>query len=60
MRTVSDYMSTEVKGRCFKCKEDKTIMVTTFTRAKNDVAVLKGACPDCGTTVVRMVGKIPD
>jgi DNA polymerase II large subunit len=60
MMKVSDYMNTEVKGRCMKCKDNRTITVTTFTRAKNGVAVLKGTCPDCGTTVVRMVGKIED
>lgn len=60
MVTVRDYIDTEQEGRCMKCKKQRTFLVTTHTRAKNSVVVLKGSCPECGTTVVRMVGRISD
>lgn len=43
-------------GYCVKCKEKRDI-VGMATYGQNSTWLAKGACPVCGTTVCRILGK---
>lgn len=44
-------------ARCMKCKKQVEIKEGKEVVFKNGMKALKGKCPDCGTTVVRILGK---
>jgi len=55
-------MTDEVKkqeGRCMKCKKQVEIQEGVENITKNKMRMLKGKCPECGTTVCRILGKAP-
>lgn len=41
---------------CVKCKAKKEMVDAHEETTKNGRAMLKGKCPDCGTTVCRILG----
>jgi len=43
-------------GYCVKCK-DKTDFEGEVTVSKTGMNMAKGKCPECGTTVCRILGK---
>lgn len=44
-------------ARCMKCQKQVEIKDPKEVVFKNKMKALKGVCPVCGTTVVRIVGK---
>ncbi len=44
-------------GRCMKCKEQVEIKDGKECVTKNNMRMLKGCCPKCGTKVNRILGK---
>lgn len=47
----------EYKGYCVKCKESKNIKNPAVVEMKGNRRAAKGKCPDCGTTMFRILGK---
>ena len=45
-----------IQGYCMKCKAMKKIKDPKEVTAKNGRAMIKGTCPDCGTTVCKIGG----
>ncbi len=45
------------KGRCMKCRKEVEIKNGKEVVTKNNMRMLKGVCPNCGTTVNRILGK---
>jgi endogenous inhibitor of DNA gyrase (YacG/DUF329 family) len=45
------------QARCMKCKKQVEIKDEANVTMKNGLAAVKGKCPDCGTTVFRIVGR---
>lgn len=43
------------KAYCVKCREKVEIKKPKKTKTKNDRDMLKGECPDCGTTVNKFI-----
>ena len=43
--------------RCMKCKVNVEAIEGTEVITKNSMILFKGKCPDCGTTVCKMLGK---
>lgn len=48
------------EGHCVKCKGKKTFEIAEETKMKNGALMRKGACPDCGTTVVAFAKGVAD
>jgi len=48
---------TQYKGQCMKCKKQVDIQNPKKTVTKNKMNMLKGSCPNCSTTVCRILGK---
>jgi hypothetical protein len=46
----------ETTGYCVKCK-DKREITGEISATKNGGRIAKGPCPECGTTVCRILGK---
>ena len=46
-----------VMGRCMKCRAQREITGGKETVTKNNMRMLKGKCPKCGTTVCKILGK---
>ncbi len=46
-----------VQGRCMKCRAQVEIKNGKEVVTKNNMRMLKGACPKCGTTVCKILGK---
>ena len=46
-----------VQGRCMKEKKNVEIKDGKEIVMKNKMRALKGKCPNCGTTVFRILGK---
>mgnify|MGYP006271391433 FL=1 len=46
----------EGEAYCVKCKAKKS-PINRIVEEKNGRRMGKGKCPDCGTTVVRILGK---
>jgi DNA-directed RNA polymerase subunit RPC12/RpoP len=46
-----------VEGYCVKCKKKVEIENGKQSKTSKGTAILKGKCPNCGTTVCRMLGK---
>jgi hypothetical protein len=45
------------EGFCVKCKAKREIEDETELLTKNNRRMLKGRCPECGTTVCKILGK---
>ncbi len=45
------------EGYCVKCRAKKEIKDGKEVVTKNQRKAIKGKCPDCGTTVMRILGK---
>lgn len=43
-----------VEAYCVKCKEKKAMAEPEEGRMKNGRPIVKGKCPDCGTTICRI------
>lgn len=41
----------DVEARCMKCGEKKIMVDPQKTKTKNNRTMIKGKCPDCGTTM---------
>jgi DNA-directed RNA polymerase subunit RPC12/RpoP len=42
---------------CVKCKKKVEMLNGKETKTKRGTRMMKGKCPDCGTTVCRIMGK---
>ena len=47
----------DYNGYCVKCKSKKDITSGIESTTKNNMRMAKGKCPDCGTTVCKILGK---
>lgn len=47
----------DYNGYCVKCKEKRDVTGDVTRSPKNGSQIAKGACPVCGTTVCRILGK---
>jgi len=45
-------------GYCVKCKAKKEMKDAKEVTMKNDRKAMKGKCPDCGTGMYRILGKV--
>ena len=45
------------EGRCMKCKKQVEMSDGQESVTKNNMRIMKGKCPECGTTVCRILGK---
>ena len=45
------------EGYCVKCKAKREIADGESGRTSNGMLIVKGRCPECGTTVCRILGK---
>ena len=46
-----------VNARCLKCKKQVEMVEPVESLTKNNLRIIKGKCPDCETTVCRILGK---
>lgn len=46
-----------VEGYCVKCKAKKEMQEPQEVTMKNKRKAMKGKCPDCGTSLFRIMGK---
>lgn len=44
----------EIEAYCVKCKEKKIMKDPVEGVTKNGKPILKGICPDCGSTICRI------
>ncbi len=49
-----------MKTRCMKCKEEKEIQDAVNAKNKNGIPLVKGTCPDCGTTLCKIGATLED
>ena len=47
-----------VEAYCVKCKAKKKMLDHTEVTMKNGRKAVKGKCPDCGTGMYRIMGKV--
>lgn len=47
----------DFEGYCVKCRAKKTIKDGVVQEAANGRRMVKGKCPECGTTVTRFLPK---
>ena len=47
-------MSKKIEAYCMKCKAKKVMADPTEGTTKNGKPIVKGKCPDCGTTICRI------
>ena len=45
------------EGYCVKCKAKKEMVDAKEITMKNGRRAMKGKCPDCGTSLFRILGK---
>ncbi|MBN1405792.1 MAG: hypothetical protein JW946_04665 [Candidatus Omnitrophica bacterium] len=45
------------EGYCVKCKAKKEMQDAKEVKMKNGRKAMKGKCPDCGTSLFRIMGK---
>jgi Zn finger protein HypA/HybF involved in hydrogenase expression len=45
------------EARCMKCREQVEVKDGVESVTKNNMRILKGVCPECGTKVARILGK---
>lgn len=50
-------MADAIMARCMKCRKQVAAVSTETVTLKNGMAAVKGKCPDCGTTVFKILGK---
>ena len=43
-----------IEAYCMKCKAKKTMKDPKESTTKNGKPIVKGKCPDCGTTICRI------
>jgi predicted RNA-binding Zn-ribbon protein involved in translation (DUF1610 family) len=46
-----------MEGYCVKCRSKKEIKNAKQTTLSNGRPATEGVCPDCGTKIVRLMGK---
>ena len=46
-----------LEGFCVKCRSAKTMVGILLTTLNKDVPALRGACPDCGTIIYKILSK---
>ncbi|MBW2971113.1 hypothetical protein KY320_03050 [Candidatus Woesearchaeota archaeon] len=46
-----------VEARCMKCRKQVQVKNPKEGTTKNNLKIVKGECPDCGTKVARILGK---
>jgi len=46
-----------VDGYCVKCKKTVTMLTPKESKTSKGLRIMKGKCPNCGTTVCRILGK---
>ena len=46
-----------MEGYCVKCKEKKKMKSPTVSKTTKGGFMAKGACPDCGTMMCRIMSK---
>jgi hypothetical protein len=46
-----------VQGYCVKCKKTVEMKNGVESKTKKGIRMMKGKCPDCSTTVCRILGK---
>ena len=49
-----------MEAYCVKCKAKKEMLDPQETQTKRGTAMMKGKCPDCSTTMCRIMGKKKD
>jgi len=50
-----------MKGYCVRCKRKVALLDARQVKFKNGRPALRGTCPDCGSTVSRILAKVlPD
>ena len=52
-----DNIDKSKEGRCLKCRKQVEIKDPVIVEMKNRLKAIKGKCPDCGTTVFKILGK---
>lgn len=45
------------EGRCLKCRVTREIKDPEEIVMKNGMKAAKGSCPECGTSIFRIIGK---
>lgn len=48
-------MAEKVVAHCMKCKDKREMVNPQKTVTKNGRTMLKGTCPECGTTMCKFV-----
>ena len=48
-------MAEKVVAHCMKCKDKREMVDAKETTTKNGRVMLKGTCPECGTTMCKFV-----
>ncbi len=48
-------MAEKVIAHCMKCKDKREMVDPKKTTTKNGRVMLKGTCPECGTTMCKFV-----
>lgn len=51
------YNSDPLEGFCLKCREMKTMVGILLTTLGNGTPAVRGACPDCGTQIFKLLPK---
>lgn len=46
-----------IQGRCMKCQEQKDMKSPAINQTKKGGFMAKGSCPDCGTTLCKIMSK---
>ena len=47
----------QYEGRCMKCRKQVPMKEAKVVINKRGLRMAKGKCPECGTTVCRILGK---
>ena len=48
-------MAEKVVAHCMKCKDKREMVDPKETTTKNGRVMLKGTCPECGTTMCKFI-----
>jgi hypothetical protein len=49
--------SEPLEGFCLKCRQSKTMLGILLTTLNNGTPAIRGACPDCGTMIYKLLPK---
>jgi hypothetical protein len=52
---IGGTMAEKVVAHCMKCKDKREMVDPKETTTKNGRVMLKGTCPECGTTMCKFV-----